>query len=63
MISKIVDYINSVQLELKKVTWLSKDEMLGSTYVVGIFTVFIALFLFVLDFGLSNFISLLIGGK
>ena len=63
MIRKITDYVHGVQLEMKKVTWLSKEEMLGSTMIVGIFAVFIAVFLFFVDFGLSEFISRLLGGK
>ena len=63
MIRKITDYVNGVQLEMKKVTWLSKQEMLGSTIIVGIFAVFIALFLFFVDFGLSEFVSRMLGGK
>ena len=63
MIRKITNYVNGVQLELKKVTWLSKEEMLGSTMIVGIFAVFIAVFLFFVDFGLSEFVSKLLGGR
>ena len=63
MIQKISDYVNGVQLEMKKVTWLSKEEMLGSTMIVGIFSVLIAIFLFFVDFGLSEFISRILGGK
>ena len=63
MIRKITDYVNGVQLEMKKVTWLSKEEMLGSTVIVGIFAVFIAVFLFFIDFGLSELVSRLLGGK
>ena len=63
MIRKITDYVNGVQLEMKKVTWLSKAEMLGSTMIVGIFAVLIAAFLFIVDFGLSELVSRLLGGK
>ena len=63
MLNKISHYFNGVQLELKKVTWLTKQEMLGSTIIVGVFSVFIAIFLFVIDFGLSEFVSRLLGGK
>ena len=63
MIRKITDYMNGVQLEMKKVTWLSRQEMLGSTVIVGIFAVLISIFLFFVDFGLSEFISRLLGGK
>ena len=63
MIQKISDYVNGVQLEMKKVTWLSKEEMLGSTMIVAIFSVLIAVFLFFVDFGLSEFVSRILGGK
>ena len=62
MIQKISQYVNGVQIEMKKVTWLSKQEMMGSTIIVGVFSVLIAIFLFIVDFGVSQFISQLIGG-
>jgi len=62
MIQKISQYFNGVQIEMKKVTWLSKQEMMGSTIIVGVFSVLIAIFLFIVDFGVSQFISRLIGG-
>ena len=63
MIQKISKYFNGIQIEMKKVTWLSKQEMLGSTIIVGVFSVLIAIFLFIVDFGVAQFISRLIGGK
>ncbi len=63
MIQKISQYFNGVQIEMKKVTWLSKQEMMGSTVIVGVFSVLIAIFLFIVDFGVSQFISRLIGGQ
>ncbi len=63
MIQKISQYFNGVQVEIKKVTWLTKQELLGSTFVVGIFSVLVAIFLFLVDFGLSEFISRILGGK
>ena len=63
MIQKISQYFNGIQVEMKKVTWLSKQEMLGSTIIVGIFSVMIAIFLFFVDFGLSEFVSRILGGK
>ena len=63
MIQKISQYFNGIQIEMKKVTWLSKQEMMGSTIIVGVFSIFIAIFLFIVDFGVSQFISRLIGGK
>ena len=56
-------YIGDVKIELRKVTWLSKNEMLGSTMVVWVFAIIVAIFLFIIDFGIAEFISRLLGGK
>ena len=63
MFEKIGQYFGSVQTELKKVSWLSKDELLGSTVIVGVFSLIVSIFLFVIDFGLTEFASRLLGGK
>ena len=63
MFEKIGQYFGSVQAELKKVSWLSKDELLGSTVIVGVFSLIVSIFLFVIDFGLTEFVSRLLGGK
>jgi len=49
-------------VELKKVTWLSKDELISSTFIVGVFSIIMSIFLFLVDFSLSEFMSLIIGG-
>ena len=54
-------YFSDVKIELKKVTWLSKNEMLGSTSVVWVFAIIVAIFLFVVDFGITQFVSRLLG--
>jgi preprotein translocase subunit SecE len=56
-------YFNDVKIELRKVTWLSKNEMIGSTMVVWIFAIIVSIFLFVIDFGIAEFISRLLGGQ
>ena len=61
MIKKVGLYFRSIQNEVSKVTWLSKNEMLGSTIIVGIFSVIIALYLFVADFSFTKIMSFLIG--
>ena len=57
----IKTYFNDVKIELKKVSWLSKNEMLGSTLVVWVFSIIVAIFLFVVDFGITQFVSRLLG--
>ena len=63
MFSSISDYFAGVKKEMKKVSWLSKNEILGSTLVVGIFSIIVALFLFVVDFGLTEAMSMIMGVK
>ncbi len=47
---KVVDFMIATEGEMKKVNWSSRREILGSTWVVIGFTVFIALFCFCFDF-------------
>ena len=54
-------YLSDVKIEIKKVTWLSKDEMLGSTLVVWVFAFIVCIFLFIIDFSVTGFISRLLG--
>ena len=57
------NYFSGVKKEMKKVSWLSKNEILGSTFVVGLFSIIVALFLFIVDFGLTEVFSRILGGK
>ena len=54
MINKISQYFSGVRLEMKKVSWLSKEETFGSTFIVGIFSILLAIFLFIVDFSFSD---------
>ena len=54
MFNSVKAYFSSVKKEIKKVSWLSKKEILGSTFVVGVFSVIVGLFLFFIDFGLTE---------
>mgnify|MGYP006123291403 FL=1 len=54
-----MDYFKSVSSELKKVSWMTKNQIVNSTFIVLIFAFIIAIFLFVLDFGLSELVKLL----
>ena len=63
MFNSIGDYFEGVKKEMNKVSWLSKHEILGSTFVVGIFSIIVALFLFVVDFGLTEVMTVIMGVK
>ena len=59
MFKNISDYFKSISSEIRKVSWMNKQQIINSTIIVGIFSFIIAIFLFVLDFGLSEFVKVL----
>ena len=63
MFYSISDYFSGVKREMGKVSWLSKNEILGSTFVVGLFSIIVALFLFIVDFGLTEIMTMIMGVK
>jgi preprotein translocase subunit SecE len=56
IISKTVQFLREVKMELKKVTWPSRKQTLGSTLVVLILVTIIAFFLGAVDIGLSSLV-------
>jgi preprotein translocase subunit SecE len=57
--NKIINYFKSISVELRKVSWLTKEQLLNSTIIVGVFSILISVFLFILDFGLTQFVKIL----
>jgi len=53
-----IQFFREVRVELTKVTWPSKKQTIGSTAVVIVFVFVIAVFLGIVDIGLSSFIRL-----
>jgi preprotein translocase subunit SecE len=58
MFKKIAEFFQEVKQELKKVVFPTKKEVIGSTWVVIITVLICAIFLGVVDMGLSKFIAL-----
>ena len=54
MISKALEFLNDVKVEVKKVTWPSRKEAMGGTAVVLIAVFIIALYLGIVDTILSK---------
>ena len=57
---KIVKFIRECILELKRVSWPSKEEVIASTKTVVISVLFISLLLGVLDYLLFNALNILL---
>lgn len=60
VISKSVQFLREVKVELKKVTWPSRKQTLGSTVVVLILVTIIAFFLGAVDIGLSSLVKVVL---
>jgi preprotein translocase subunit SecE len=59
-IDQAVQFLREVRVELKKVTWPSRKQTMGSTVVVIILVTLIALFLGVVDMGLSSLVRVVL---
>lgn len=59
MVQKIIDYVKKVYLEMRKVTWPTRKELINSTIVVVIISAIVALIVFVLDTIFSNLLQLI----
>ncbi len=49
-----IQFLREVKVELKKVTWPSRKQTMGSTAVVIVLVIIISIYLGVVDFGLSG---------
>ena len=60
MFDRIKVFFREVKIELKKVVFPSRDEVMGSTKVVLVLVLIIAVFLGVIDLLLSKLVSLVV---
>ena len=60
MFKKIKDFFREVKIELKKVVFPSREEVIGSTKVVLVLVLIIAVFLGIIDQVLSKVIHILV---
>jgi preprotein translocase subunit SecE len=56
-----LQFLREVRIELKKVTWPSRKQTIGSTAVVLLMVILVSIFLGIVDFGLSSLVRLVIG--
>lgn len=60
MIKRIKEFLNGVVFEMKKVSWPTWEELKGSTLVVLVLSLVLAVFLFVVDLILSKLVNLIL---
>jgi len=56
-VGMVIQFLREVVIELKKVTWPSRKQTMGSTLVMIILVMIISLFLGMVDMGLSKLIQ------
>jgi len=60
-VSKAAQFLRESKMELKKVKWPTRKELLASTAVVLVLTLIIAFYLGLVDFGLIKIIKSIVG--
>ncbi|MBN1913876.1 MAG: preprotein translocase subunit SecE [Candidatus Omnitrophica bacterium] len=59
ILEKPVRFLKETKVELSKVSWSTREELIGSTIVVISMTFIAGLFIFIIDFLLSKVLSVL----
>jgi len=57
IIQKPITFLKEVKQELSKVSWSTREELMGSTVVVIVVTFIMAAYIGIIDFGLSRIIK------
>lgn len=58
MFERIKVFFSDVKVEMKKVVYPGRDELIGSTWVVIVTVLVIAFFLGIIDVGLSKLVKI-----
>jgi preprotein translocase subunit SecE len=61
MFGRLIKFIREVRNELKRVSWPSRDEIRGSTTVVIVIVLVLAVFIGLVDRALTYLISFIFG--
>jgi len=60
LFDRIKDFFSGVRFEMKKVNWPTWDDLRSSTGVVLIFSIFITIFIALVDLGVGTLVRKLI---
>ena len=61
MIRKVQKFVSEVAVELKKVSWSTRKDLLDATWIVILSSVLLGIFIGGTDFVLSKLLGLIIG--
>ena len=59
MANKVVGFFNDIKLEMSKVSWPTKDELIGSTIIVIVSLAILSLFIGICDLVLSKIVNVI----
>jgi preprotein translocase subunit SecE len=57
---KVIQFLREVMEELRKVSWSDRKQIIGSTVIVILLVIAVAIFVGLVDFGLSIILGILI---
>ena len=60
MFKKIAKFLNDVQVEMSKVSWPSKNELINSTMIVAVVSILFTIYIFAADYLLAWIMQLFI---
>lgn len=63
IMNKIKTFLKEVYSELKKVTWLSRKDVVRSTISVGVVVMLVSIYIGLVDLGLTELMKLILGGR
>ena len=58
MANKVAGFFKEVKLEMLKVSWPNRDELIGSTVIVLVSLAILSLFIGICDVGLSTLVNI-----
>jgi preprotein translocase subunit SecE len=61
-VNKIKAYIGEVLMEVKKVTWPTKNELVESTWIVMGFSLVCGMFIYAVDLAMGFVVDILLNG-
>ena len=59
MANKFINYFKEIKMEMAKVSWSTKNELIGSTTVVLISLAILAIFIGICDLMLSKIVNII----
>ncbi len=61
--NKITGFLKEVYIELTKVTWLNRTDVVRSTIAVSFVVILIAIYVSLVDLGLNTILKTILGGR